>query len=100
MTNIYFEKIDKLISDNLSAAKFDIKIAVAWITDLKSINTIEGCIDKGVSISIIFFNDKINNVEHFEKLYNKGANIYYSSNLMHNKFCIIDNKITLNESYN
>ena len=39
MTNVHFEKLDKLIIENLKKAEFDVKIAVAWITDLNIIKT-------------------------------------------------------------
>ena len=100
MTEIYFEKLDLLIIEQLKNAECDVKIAVAWITDLNIINHIEKLLDNGISVSIIFFNDKINKIELFEKLYNKGAQIKYTTSLMHNKFCIIDNEIILNGSYN
>lgn len=100
MTNVHFEKLDKLIIENLKKAEFDVKIAVAWITDLNIIKTLEECKKKGISITVIFFNDKINNIEYFESLYKLDAQIHYTSKLMHNKFCVIDEKLTLNGSYN
>ena len=55
---------------------------------------------KGVKVSIIVFDDKINIKDSFESLYYGGAEIRLSKKLMHNKFCIIDNDIVINGSYN
>lgn len=100
MNEVHFKDIDKIISKNLNEAKFEIKIAVAWITDLYLINSLTNCLKKGIKVYIIFFDDKINNLDLFEGLYNLGAEIRCTKNLMHNKFCVIDKKITLNGSYN
>jgi hypothetical protein len=100
MTKVFFENIDKIIISKLSEARFDIKIAVAWITDEKIIKTLEKCIEKNIKVKIIFYNDNINKIEKFKHLHKKGAIIRYTNNLMHNKFCIIDNERVINGSYN
>lgn len=97
---VYFSKISEEIINNLKTAKENIYIAVAWLTDKKIINTLLNLQYKGVFISLIIYNDKINKKQNFESLYNNGAEINLSQKMMHNKFCIIDNKILINGSYN
>ncbi|WP_428070559.1 phospholipase D-like domain-containing protein [Chryseobacterium gambrini] len=100
MSKIHFENIDKIIKEQLKLSKYEIKIAVAWITDLSLLRVLADCKARGIKISIIFYNDKINKIDDFEELYNLGADIKFTKNLMHNKFCIIDKKIVINGSYN
>jgi hypothetical protein len=101
MQEVYFENIRNIIIQELEKSTRDIKIAVAWFTDKKIINILESKINQGITIELIFYNDKINKKEYFEKLYYDKAKIYLSKNkLMHNKFCIIDYKTVLNGSYN
>lgn len=100
MTKVFFDNIDEIIISHLNESKFEIKIAVAWITDQKIIKTLEKCVENGILVKIIFYNDNINKFDNFKQLYKKGAIIRCSNNLMHNKFCIIDNKKVINGSYN
>lgn len=100
MQKVYFKEIDKIIKNYLSSSEFDIKVAVAWITDTKILKALEGCLDRGVSVNIIFYKDRINKIDLFENLYKKGAIINYTTSLMHNKFCVIDRRIVINGSYN
>ena len=100
MAEIYFENIDKVIISHLNKAQFEVKIAVAWITDSRILNAIYNCLIRNVNVTIIFYDDKINSKDKFENLFRNGALIYYTKKLMHNKFCIIDSTITINGSYN
>lgn len=100
MQKVYFKEIDKIIKNYLSSSEFDIKVAVAWITDTKILKALEECLDRGVSVNIIFYKDRINKIDLFENLYKKGAIINYTTSLMHNKFCVIDRRIVINGSYN
>jgi hypothetical protein len=100
MSEVYFTNISKIIDKNLKQAKFEIKIAVAWITDTNLLNTLSNCLSNGVKVYIVFYESKNNNVEAFEGIFELGANIRYSKTLMHNKFCVIDEVVTINGSYN
>lgn len=100
MSDIHFENIDKVIISYLNNSQKSLKIAVAWITDSNLLAAINNCLRRKIDVTIIFYDDKINNKDRFENLYRNGAKIYYTKKLMHNKFCIIDEEITLNGSFN
>ena len=56
-------------------------------------------------VSLIVLNDKINNKQEgvdFQRLIQLGGHFYYSSveNMVHHKFCIIDDKTVITGSYN
>lgn len=55
---------------------------------------------RGIKVNILFFDDKINNYKLFETLYKNGGKIKKTTSMMHNKFCLIDEKIVINGSYN
>lgn len=97
---VYFKNIQSKISELLDTASYDIKIAVAWLTDEYLINKLKKLVQDGVSVSIIIFDDNINNKDLFERLYLLDCKIYLSRKLMHNKFCVIDENIVINGSYN
>ena len=58
---VYFENIHEVIINQLRQCEHDLKIAVAWITDKEIISEIDKLISKGIAVSIIIFDDKINN---------------------------------------
>lgn len=100
MQEVYFKNIRDKIIDLLDQSKFEIKVAVAWVTDAQIIKSLEQAQKRGVNITIIFYKDKINKIEMFEKLFMLGGNILTAQKLMHNKFCIIDNEMVINGSFN
>jgi len=98
--SVHFSGIRNKIIETLETADSEILIAVAWFTDETIISKVQKCIERGVQVSIIFFDDKINDKNLFQQLYLKGANIRSSKKLMHNKFCIVDKNTIINGSYN
>ena len=96
-SQVYFKNIQKQIIEHLQNAEYSVDIAVAWLTDKWIINTLSNLLDKDVGIRILYNNDVY---DLFQMLYNKGAEIRCSKDLMHNKFCIIDNSVVINGSYN
>lgn len=110
MIEVYFENIHSQIINHISQAETDLKICVAWFTDIDIYNSILDVQKKGVLVYVIIayheFNKK-SKVDFKELLQNKGnvgfignLNDTVSDKLMHNKFCIIDNDIVITGSYN
>ncbi|MGE4346739.1 MAG: phospholipase D-like domain-containing protein [Flavobacteriaceae bacterium] len=98
--HVYFKNIREEIINLLESAQNEILIAVAWFTDAKIIDILNKVRKRGIVIQILFYDDKVNNKNLFEQLYYNFADIRVSKKLMHNKFCIIDNRIIINGSYN
>lgn len=97
---VYFKNIRNIIIEALETSNFEILIAVAWLTDETIIKVLNELSLRGIKISIIFFDDRINNKNLFKTLYYRNAELKASKKLMHNKFCVIDKKIVINGSYN
>ncbi|MFH0999881.1 MAG: phospholipase D-like domain-containing protein [Bacteroidota bacterium] len=102
---VIFNNIKEKIIENLNQAKFSIYIAVPWLTDKDIKDIILKRAGENISIEIIMLKDDINfeDKEFISSMeqYNSKLYIYNSSsNLMHNKFCVIDNKILITGSYN
>lgn len=104
----YFEKIHKQIEIRLQESQTSIRLAVAWFTDQKLFNIICEKAKNGVEVELIIATHEINqesNIE-FSKLKQSGGTIYWIGTgykyeaLMHNKFCIIDNRVLITGSYN
>lgn len=105
MINARFKEIRKYISNELDKANFSILIAVYWFTNHELFDIIYQKQLSGVNCQLIIHNDYINNRNTglpFQKFINAGGNFFFSDeeNPMHNKFCIIDNKVLINGSYN
>jgi|25_taG_2_1085351.scaffolds.fasta_scaffold00464_17 hypothetical protein len=100
MSEVFFSGIREKIIENLQESNKNVKIAVAWFTDRKLLKAIENLLDNDIQVDLIIFNDHINKKDLYENIYYKGAKIFLSRSLMHNKFCIIDNHTILNGSYN
>jgi len=106
-TQAYFENIQEQIIHELTKAKCSVVIAVAWFTDYELFNLICKLANQGVGIQLLLMNDEINN--HcgiaYEQLKTVGGKVWKIGNgnndsLMHNKFCVIDEQVVINGSYN
>lgn len=110
MIDVHFENIHSQIINHISQAENDLKICVAWFTDVDIYNSILEVQKKGVSVYVIIANHEFNKkskVDFKELLQNKGQvgyignlNDTVTDKLMHNKFCIIDNELVITGSYN
>lgn len=106
MIKAYFHGIKEVLQQNIHSSKQSINIAVAWFTHRELFALILDALDRGVSVSIILNDDIINRNEYglnFSHFINKGGNICFANScqiLMHNKFCVIDNSLTITGSYN
>lgn len=99
-------KIQNAIQLELFKAKESIKIAVAWFTNELLLQPLILKLQNGVSVEIILNDDEINrggesSLDFIEFLQAGGVLRWNDSKqLMHDKFCIIDNKIVITGSYN
>ncbi|SHK92755.1 PLD-like domain-containing protein [Reichenbachiella agariperforans] len=95
-----FDKIQDLIIQEITDAKYTIWIAVAWFTNADIANALFLKKKEGLNVQIILNDDKINS-KLKDKL-NNHFEIYWTSktSLMHNKFCVIDFNTVIHGSYN
>lgn len=105
-TEALFEDIADRIRFELEQAEHSIYIAVAWFTNRTLFNTLIQKAQQGITVQLMLSNDHINQQSHvdYDKLNigNSGAYLIGDGNkdLMHNKFCVIDNDVVINGSYN
>ncbi|MGP9687768.1 phospholipase D-like domain-containing protein [Psychrobacter sp. AOP22-C1-C5] len=105
-TEAIFDGIADRIYLEIEKAQSSIYIAVAWFTNKKLFNVMLKKAQQGVIVQLMLSNDHINQQSHIE--YNQldiGSSGAYligdgKQDLMHNKFCIIDNDTVINGSYN
>ncbi len=105
MVKSYFKGIKNILLENINRAEKEIVVAVAWFTNHELFNSLCEKLKEGKIVSICIINDEINNREdglNFQYFITLGGNLFFAKNdeLMHHKFCIIDNKILFNGSYN
>lgn len=99
----HFSDIEKSILVEINSAQHSIFAAVAWINNLKIINAIQKKANEGVAVFLIV-DDCIKNRRFFSTPTNFP--ICFANNLsghfalMHEKFCIIDNRVVIHGSYN
>ena len=105
MTTALFKDIETSIKSNLVKTSKSLKIAVAWFTNPAIFDVIMKLENLGIKIEIILSDDRTNfkneNLD-FQKLIDNGTEIRISKfpNLMHHKFCIIDDRLLISGSYN
>jgi hypothetical protein len=97
-------EIKQRIISEINNAKFCIYVAMAWFTDRDIAMAIIEARNRNLSIDIILSSNAQNETV---KLMLKGADIVVHAfetgdvrGMMHHKFCLIDNKISINGSYN
>jgi hypothetical protein len=100
----YFSDIRKIIIKELQSAQKEILIASAWFTNHDIFDVLIEKVSH-LEVKLIVLNDDINNRIDgldFQNFINKGGIFYYGfqENPMHNKYCIIDNKVLITGSYN
>ncbi len=100
---VHFQKIKDEIISNLKKANTEIKVAVAWLTDEDIIRTLGQRSNAGIDVKIVISDSKENfkNSNKFKELIRNQSQLFIvSPNFLHHKFCIIDNSIIINGSYN
>lgn len=100
-----FENIAEYIITKINNATTDIKIAVAWFTNFDLFNCVKSALDRGIHITLVTNNDLINNGGYclnFDKLIESGLKLHLVEypEMLHYKFCIIDDKTVMTGSYN
>jgi hypothetical protein len=105
-TDAVFENIAERIQQEISKAQKSVFIAVAWFTNKNLFNELVNKARNGCTISLIISNDNINlnSSIDFEQLLTAKSKVYKIGNgdteLMHNKFCVIDYSTVITGSYN
>ncbi len=98
-TKVYFENIRETIFEHLNDTKYNIYVAVAWITDTL---LWEKLCEKALTtdVKVLLVDDEINRNSNldFDKFINNGGKLYFGNH--HHKFCIIDLKTLISGSYN
>lgn len=106
MIEHYSHKIQNAIQKELFKANKSIKIAVAWFTNVLLFQPLLLKLAAGVSVEIILNKDEINcsdeNEIDFDEFVNAGGILRWNDTkqLLHDKFCIIDDQIVIYGSYN
>jgi len=105
-TEAIFDNIAERIQIEISKAQNSIFIAVAWFTNKNLFDELLNKAKKGCKIHLIISNDFINRTSSidYNQLHNYNSNVYKIGNgdtdLMHNKFCVIDFSTIITGSYN
>lgn len=105
-TEAVFENIAERIQQEISKAQKSVFIAVAWFTNKNLFNELVNKARNGCTVYLIISNDNINlnSSIDFEQLLTAKSKVYKIGNgdteLMHNKFCVIDYSTVITGSYN
>jgi hypothetical protein len=100
----HFKEIKQIILTELESATTEIIVAVAWFTNHDIFKILVDKADK-IDVRLLVLNDDINNRTdglNFQHFIDLGGKFYYGyqENPMHNKYCIVDNKVLITGSYN
>ena len=105
-TEAVFENIAERIQQEIHQANHSICIAMAWFTNQAIFERLIQKAKEGIEISLMISNDEINlnSSIDFEQL-NIGKSKVYKigdgkKELLHHKFCVIDNNLVISGSYN
>ena len=97
-------EIHKTIKTTLETSNSSIKVATAWFTDGELFNILLDKARQGISVEVLISDKKENQKLDFNKLKEAGASVIVhpssSYGMMHQKYCISDDKIAIQGSYN
>jgi hypothetical protein len=101
----YFQGIKDKLLEKLHLAQNTIQVAVAWFTNDELFAMLCQKLQQQVRVELIINNDYINSWERglpFEDFIALGGHLYLSEHpmMMHHKFCLIDEAVLFNGSYN
>lgn len=102
---VHFSNILRHLQNELSQTTRSLKIAVSWFTNFALFKHVKEIAQKGMNVQLIINNDSVNNGGYclnFNELIEAGVHISLVEypHLLHHKFCIIDEKVVINGSYN
>ena len=106
MVEHFSHKIQNVIQKELFRANSSIKIAVAWFTNELLLYPLVLKQQTGVTVEIIINDDNINRGGEssldFTDFFKAGGHLRWnnSKQLMHEKFCVIDDRVVIFGSYN
>ena len=94
----HFSNIQAKIAEEIGHAKYNIFVAVAWITDKSLWTILEQKAEEGVLVQVVLILDEINknNKTDFNKFVEDGGQLYWDEH--HHKFCVIDVKTVITGS--
>ena len=103
----YFNDIEIHVNRTISLAQERLLIAVAWFTNDNIARNLIKLSDRKISIEIVVDDNEINrNASCLKSIIANQISVKFvkdlskKSNIMHDKFCVIDNKKVLTGSYN
>lgn len=105
-TIVYFENIENIVLEELSKANNTVFLLVAWLTNKKLFTKLVELAEKGVIVNVIINNDETNKNSFLDySRLNIGKSFLkmltpLNGNIIHHKFCIIDDYTVINGSYN
>lgn len=105
-TEAIFENIAERIQTAIQGAQKSIFVAVAWFTNKNLFDELVTKAKSGCHVSLIISDDQINNQSgiDYQELAIHNSKVYKVGNgdteLMHNKFCVIDYGTVITGSYN
>ena len=106
MIEYHSHKIQNAIQKELFKAQSSIRIAVAWFTNDLLFQPLLLKLSTGVKVEIILNKDNINcskeNEIDFDRFVEYGGVLRWNTTkqLLHDKFCIIDDNVVIAGSYN
>ena len=105
MIQVYFDNIENIISQQITSSKKKAFVAVAWFTNHALFEDLICATKRNVELKVVILDDILNRNEFgldFGLLAQYGADVRLAnpkSGTMHNKFCVIDDKV-ITGSYN
>lgn len=102
-TEAYFDGIKEQIIKELDSSSHSVFVAVAWFTEFSLFEKLTELLKKGIDVKLIVADDTINRncgINFTEIPQNGGFFKYIDGELLHHKFCVIDNRTVITGSFN
>lgn len=97
----HFKQIENQLLEQLNSAEVSINVAMAWFTNKRLAEKLVEKKDQGLDVEVVIYDDSTNakyavDLPGIRVKKVKGS----KGGKMHDKFCVIDNQVVLNGSYN